>query len=102
MVMSNNNIRKINRVGRSRSFSVVIPAEAMRSLGWREKSRFIGDFNERLRLHNSGQVISTRSSLPWQLFYKEEFESERDAIIRERQLKAWKSRKALERLKFSK
>jgi len=60
------------------------------------------DVNERLRLHNSGQVISTRSSLPWQLFYKEEFESERDAIIRERQLKAWKSRKALERLKFSK
>ncbi|OGE94460.1 MAG: hypothetical protein A3B10_01515 [Candidatus Doudnabacteria bacterium RIFCSPLOWO2_01_FULL_44_21] len=60
------------------------------------------DVNERLRLHNSGQVISTRSSLPWQLFYKEEFESERDAIIRERQLKAWKSRKALERLKFFK
>ena len=39
MVRPTNSIRKISRVGRSKSFSVVIPAEFMRSLGWREKQR---------------------------------------------------------------
>jgi len=36
-----NSIRKISRVGRSKSFYVVIPADAMRSLGWREKQRVL-------------------------------------------------------------
>lgn len=31
--------RKITRVGRSKSLSVVIPAGEIRSLGWREKQR---------------------------------------------------------------
>ena len=35
---------------------------------------------------------------PWCLVYKEAFASRRDAIRRERQLKAWKSRKAIEEL----
>ncbi|HEY4513282.1 MAG TPA: AbrB/MazE/SpoVT family DNA-binding domain-containing protein [Candidatus Paceibacterota bacterium] len=36
-----NSIRKITRVGRAKSFSIVIPAEIMRSLGWREKQRVL-------------------------------------------------------------
>ncbi len=62
---------------------------------------YTNDINERLRLHNLKRVASTKHDIPWKLFYKEEFNNERDAIMRERQLKSWKSRKALERLKFS-
>lgn len=62
---------------------------------------YTSDINERLRLHNSRRVVSTKNDVPWELFHKEEFKNERDAIMRERQLKSWKSRKALERLKFS-
>lgn len=36
-----NSTRKITRVGRSKSFSVVIPVGEIRSLGWREKQRVL-------------------------------------------------------------
>ena len=36
-----NHIRKITRIGRARSFSVVIPAEIMRALKWHEKQRVL-------------------------------------------------------------
>ena len=41
MARPTNSIRKITKVGRAKSYSVVIPAEAMRSLGWREKQRVL-------------------------------------------------------------
>ena len=63
---------------------------------------YTGNLNERLRIHNSRQDFATKAYVPWQLFYSEEFSNEADAINRERQLKSWKSRKALERLKFNK
>jgi bifunctional DNA-binding transcriptional regulator/antitoxin component of YhaV-PrlF toxin-antitoxin module len=34
-----NQIRKLTRVGRSNSLSVVIPADIIRSFGWRKKQR---------------------------------------------------------------
>jgi len=58
------------------------------------------DINERLRMHNSGKVISTKRFIPWTLYYKEEYNSNKEARRRELQLKSWKSRKSLERLKF--
>jgi putative endonuclease len=61
---------------------------------------YTSDVSERLKRHNSKKVTATKNFVPWQLFYKEEFVYEREAIRRERQLKSWKSRKALERLKF--
>ncbi|MCE9549016.1 hypothetical protein K8Q98_01305 [Candidatus Nomurabacteria bacterium] len=36
-----NSVRKITRVGRAKSFSVVIPAAMIRQIGWREKQRVI-------------------------------------------------------------
>ena len=36
-----NNIRKLTRVGSSPSMGVIIPAEHIRSLGWRERQRLI-------------------------------------------------------------
>ena len=41
MARPTNLIRKITKVGRAKSYSVVIPAEIMRSLKWREKQRVI-------------------------------------------------------------
>lgn len=58
------------------------------------------DLTQRLRYHNSGMVRATRNNGPWEVFYTEEVGAEIQAIRRERQLKNWKSRKALERLKF--
>jgi len=39
MPRKKDNIRKLTRTGRAGSISVVIPAEMVRSLGWREKQR---------------------------------------------------------------
>jgi bifunctional DNA-binding transcriptional regulator/antitoxin component of YhaV-PrlF toxin-antitoxin module len=36
-----NNIRKLTRVGRSKSLAVVIPAHILRDLKWRERQRLI-------------------------------------------------------------
>ncbi|MFA6257174.1 MAG: hypothetical protein WCT29_02655 [Candidatus Paceibacterota bacterium] len=41
MARPTNSIRKISRVGRAKSFAVVIPVEVMRSLGWRERQRVV-------------------------------------------------------------
>ena len=54
----------------------------------------------RLSLHNAKKVTSTKHDTPWELFHVEEFKTEKEAINRERQIKSWKSRKAIERLKF--
>jgi putative endonuclease len=58
------------------------------------------DVLERLKMHNFGKVPSTTRDKPWALFHKEEFTDSLMARRRELQLKSWKSRKALERLKF--
>ena len=58
------------------------------------------DVSERLKIHNAGRVPSTTKDKPWTVFYKEEYEDSLAARQRELKLKSWKSRKALERLKF--
>jgi putative endonuclease len=52
----------------------------------------------RLSDHNSKRVRSTKFFVPWKIVYKEVFKSRGEAVIRERQLKSWKSRKAIEGL----
>ncbi len=59
---------------------------------------YSGDFKNRLALHNNNVVFATKNKGPWQLIYSEQFTSEKDAIARERQIKSWKSRKAIEKL----
>lgn len=39
--MVKNKIRKLTRVGAARSMAVVIPAEIIDALGWRERQRLI-------------------------------------------------------------
>ena len=52
----------------------------------------------RIALHNRGSVKATKRYLPWELVYKEEYESLKEARRRELQVKSWKSRAAINRL----
>jgi len=58
------------------------------------------NLNERLSYHNLGKVKSTKLHRPWAIYYFEEIKNERDAILREREIKSWKSRAMIEKLKF--
>jgi putative endonuclease len=53
---------------------------------------------ERLRRHNSNHSGFTGRSNDWKLVYQEEFFTRSDAFKREKQIKAWKSRKKIEAL----
>ncbi len=61
---------------------------------------YTADINGRLSRHNSGVVAATKNFRPWVLFYNEKYDSENEAVRREKQIKSWKSRKAIEKLKF--
>ena len=56
------------------------------------------NFENRLKLHNSGMVKSTKSSKPWQPVLIQNFPTLREARRMEMKVKKWKSRKAIERL----
>lgn len=56
------------------------------------------DLKIRLTLHNLGKVKSTQKDRPWKLLHNEEFYTLREASRREKQIKNWKSRKAIEKL----
>lgn len=62
---------------------------------------YTDNLEKRLYLHNSDCVKSTKNHGPWEIFHFEKFDNRANAIKRERQIKSWKSRKAIERLKFS-
>ena len=57
-----------------------------------------GDIALRIEQHNKGFVKSTKSYRPWKLVYFEEFDNLGYARRREKQIKSWKSRAAIERL----
>ena len=64
-------------------------------------SYYVGSCNDierRLSLHNSGKVVSTKRYAPWKLVHSEEHKSLSEAIKRERQIKSWKKRSAIENL----
>ena len=46
-----------------------------------------GNTSDRLTKHNSGSVRSTKAYRPWELIYKEEFKTRKEARIRELELK---------------
>ncbi|MFZ6035543.1 MAG: GIY-YIG nuclease family protein [Patescibacteria group bacterium] len=52
----------------------------------------------RLQMHNAGNVRSTRNRRPWQIVHQETYNSHSEAVRRERQVKSWKKRAAIERL----
>ena len=45
------------------------------------------DLKKRLKLHNSGKVYSTKYRTPFELIYYEAYKAEKDARMRERNLK---------------
>ena len=54
------------------------------------KKYYIGttpDVEKRLKLHNGGKNLATKSGIPWQLLYYEAYINENDAYRRERSLK---------------
>ncbi|MBI2639660.1 MAG: GIY-YIG nuclease family protein [Candidatus Sungbacteria bacterium] len=61
---------------------------------------YTGDLYQRLYEHNKNRVKATRGKGPWKVFNREKFLTEYEAIRRERQIKSWKSRRMIERLKF--
>jgi len=50
------------------------------------------DLNVRLERHNNGLVFSTKPYLPWELIYHETFETRRESMRREKELKTHKGR----------
>ena len=67
----------------------------------RDGSYYVGqseDVVQRVVRHNSGRVNATKSNGPWELVYTEKFETRREAICREREIKQKKSRKYMEDL----
>ena len=50
----------------------------------------------RLQRHNDGWGKFTQRGLPWMMVYREVFQSKSEAIRREREIKAKKSRKYIE------
>jgi len=68
-------------------------------------SYYIGSCEDiviRLKRHSSGLVPATKRYIPWELIYVEEYTTLREARIREKQIKSWKRRSAIERLVISK
>lgn len=65
------------------------------------KKYYIGctdNLDRRLKEHNSGYSKYTKTEKNWILKYKEEFETLAQAHQRERQIKSWKKRSAIEKL----
>ena len=56
------------------------------------------DVARRLAYHNRGLSRSTRGRGPWKLMYKEKSATRSEACRREREIKGWRSRVAIERL----
>ena len=58
------------------------------------------DISRRLAEHNSGKVRSTKTGVPWDIYYVEAAQDRKTAILRERRIKSWKSRSMIEKLRF--
>lgn len=66
----------------------------------KDNNLYIGSTNNlrrRLKEHNDGKVLSTKSRVPFELVYYEAYKSEKDARLRESRLK--QRRRAFAQLK---
>jgi putative endonuclease len=64
------------------------------------KRHYIGQTNnleERLRKHNQGRNLSTKSYIPWRLKWWKEYKSRSEAMIIEKRLKNIKKRTGVEK-----
>ena len=53
--------------------------------------------SQRLSVHNRGEVCSTRSGIPWNLIYFQEYKDYKEARHREKQIKNWHGSATLKR-----
>jgi len=61
---------------------------------------YTSNLKQRLAKHNSGEVKSTKLGRPWVIFYYEKFDNIKEVVRREKQIKSWKNRSMIEKLKF--
>ena len=59
---------------------------------------YTADVNSRVYKHNAKHKGFTAGATDWQIIYTEIFNSKAEAIKREKQIKQWKSRVAIENL----
>jgi putative endonuclease len=59
---------------------------------------YTSNIKERIRKHNSNHKGFTGKNNDWKLKHLEPFDNKIQAILREKQIKNWKSRTAIERL----
>lgn len=59
---------------------------------------YTANINTRITKHNAGATISTKSGIPWELVYSEQYVTKTEAIKREKAIKKKKSRKYIESL----
>jgi putative endonuclease len=59
---------------------------------------FTANLENRLKYHNEGKSRYTSKKIPWRIVYTEEFNTKKEALIRERFLKKQKSRRYIEDL----
>ena len=56
------------------------------------------DIDKRIERHNAGATPSTKSGRPWKLVYSEKYQTNSQALKREREIKSKKSRKYIDHL----
>jgi putative endonuclease len=56
------------------------------------------DIQDRLSRHNSGRSKATKTGIPWEIVYLEEFDTRSMAMVREMEIKNWKSHDRIEKL----
>jgi putative endonuclease len=56
------------------------------------------DFGNRIREHNSGECVSTRNGIPWELVRVEMCSARSEAMIKEKQIKSRGAGRYLEEL----
>ncbi len=59
---------------------------------------YTANLSERIIRHNQKSKGFTGSTNDWKLVYKEEFTSQSEALLREKQIKNWKSKSKIQEL----
>jgi putative endonuclease len=59
---------------------------------------FSSDVEDRLRKHNRRSKGFSSLGRPWMLIYTKRFETKKEVMVREKQLKSWKNRERIESL----
>ena len=56
------------------------------------------NIDRRITEHNTGKSLYTKNKGPWKLMYTEQFDNLSNAMQREKQIKSWKKRSAIDKL----